>query len=72
MGFYDKQLRLEFESQHARLNTCIEYEQKQLEQQRKKVQKLEDTISKEEKFMTEQRKVSLSFLCCYKAHDKHS
>nr|XP_004564522.3 structural maintenance of chromosomes protein 1B [Maylandia zebra] len=48
--------RLEFESQHARLNTCIEYEQKQLEQQRKKVQKLEDTISKEEKFMTEQRK----------------
>uniref|UniRef100_A0A3P8QSD5 Structural maintenance of chromosomes protein n=1 Tax=Astatotilapia calliptera TaxID=8154 RepID=A0A3P8QSD5_ASTCA len=64
--------RLEFESQHARLNTCIEYEQKQLEQQRKKVQKLEDTISKEEKFMTEQRKVSLSFLCCYKAHDKHS
>uniref|UniRef100_A0AAX7SV14 SMC hinge domain-containing protein n=1 Tax=Astatotilapia calliptera TaxID=8154 RepID=A0AAX7SV14_ASTCA len=49
--------RLEFESQHARLNTCIEYEQKQLEQQRKKVQKLEDTISKEEKFMTEQRKL---------------
>uniref|UniRef100_A0A669DUT2 Structural maintenance of chromosomes protein n=1 Tax=Oreochromis niloticus TaxID=8128 RepID=A0A669DUT2_ORENI len=49
--------RLEFESQHARLNTCIEYEQKQLEQQKKKVQKLEDTISKEEKFMTEQRKL---------------
>uniref|UniRef100_A0A3Q0S8N3 Structural maintenance of chromosomes 1B n=1 Tax=Amphilophus citrinellus TaxID=61819 RepID=A0A3Q0S8N3_AMPCI len=48
--------RLEFESQHARLNTWIKYEQEQLEQQRKKVQKLEDTISKEEKTMTEQRK----------------
>ncbi|XP_071375604.1 structural maintenance of chromosomes protein 1B [Centroberyx affinis] len=48
--------RLEFESQRTRLSALLEYEQDQLEQQKKKFQKLEETIVKEEKAMAEQKK----------------
>ncbi|XP_034390179.1 structural maintenance of chromosomes protein 1B isoform X2 [Cyclopterus lumpus] len=47
--------RLEFESQCTRLNARLEYEQDQLTQQRKKLQKMEETIDKEEKTMAERR-----------------
>ncbi|KAM6926349.1 structural maintenance of chromosomes protein 1B [Lycodopsis pacificus] len=47
--------RLEFESQCTRLNARLEYEQDQLEQQKKKLQKMEETIHKEERTMAEQR-----------------
>ncbi|MED6261553.1 hypothetical protein ATANTOWER_006710, partial [Ataeniobius toweri] len=40
--------RLEFESQRARLNAQLEYEEDQLAQERKKLCKMQDTISKEE------------------------
>ncbi|XP_070763568.1 structural maintenance of chromosomes protein 1B [Enoplosus armatus] len=48
--------RLEFESQCARLNAQLEYEQNQLGQQKKKLHKMEETIDKEERLMAEQRK----------------
>ncbi|XP_054476099.1 structural maintenance of chromosomes protein 1B [Anoplopoma fimbria] len=47
--------RLEFESQTTRLNARLEYEQGQLEQQKKKLLKMEETIDKEERMMAEQR-----------------
>ncbi|XP_076588533.1 structural maintenance of chromosomes protein 1B [Chaetodon auriga] len=48
--------RLEFESQYARLNAHLEYEQNQLEQQKKKLHKMEECIDSEERIMAEQRK----------------
>lgn len=50
-------LRLEFENQCTRLNAHLEYEQDQLEQQKKKHQKMEEMVSKEEKAIVEQKKV---------------
>ncbi|XP_067235482.1 structural maintenance of chromosomes protein 1B isoform X1 [Chanodichthys erythropterus] len=40
--------RLQFESQHTRLNTQLEYEQAQLEKLVKQMKKIEETIEKEE------------------------
>ncbi|KAM4573899.1 structural maintenance of chromosomes protein 1B [Odontesthes bonariensis] len=45
--------RLEFESQCARLNAQLEYEENQLEKERKKLRKMEDAISEEERTMVE-------------------
>uniref|UniRef100_A0A8C7LIW0 Structural maintenance of chromosomes protein n=1 Tax=Oncorhynchus kisutch TaxID=8019 RepID=A0A8C7LIW0_ONCKI len=46
--------RLEFESQRTCLKAQLEYEQGQLEQQRKKMKKLEETIAKEQCRVEEQ------------------
>ncbi|XP_028305642.1 structural maintenance of chromosomes protein 1B [Gouania willdenowi] len=48
--------RLNFESQCSRLKAKLEYDQDQLEQQRKKLQKMKENINKEEKNMEDQRK----------------
>nr|XP_046251454.1 structural maintenance of chromosomes protein 1B [Scatophagus argus] len=48
--------RLEFESHCAQLNARLEYEQNQLEQQKKKLHKMEETIEKEERIVAEKRK----------------
>uniref|UniRef100_A0A3Q3WRR2 Structural maintenance of chromosomes protein n=1 Tax=Mola mola TaxID=94237 RepID=A0A3Q3WRR2_MOLML len=48
--------RLEFESQCTRLNAQLEYEQNQLEQQKKKCRKMEETLEKVESVMAEMRK----------------
>ncbi|KAM9376219.1 structural maintenance of chromosomes protein 1B [Pholidichthys leucotaenia] len=53
---YINEKLLEFESQHARLNAQLEYEKGQLNKQRKKLQSMENTISDEEKVVTEQKK----------------
>ncbi|XP_013880822.1 structural maintenance of chromosomes protein 1B [Austrofundulus limnaeus] len=45
--------RLEFESQLARLNAQLDFQKKQLEQDRKKLRKMEDIISMEERTMAE-------------------
>uniref|UniRef100_A0A8C7LCF2 Structural maintenance of chromosomes protein n=1 Tax=Oncorhynchus kisutch TaxID=8019 RepID=A0A8C7LCF2_ONCKI len=47
--------RLEFESQRTCLKAQLEYEQGQLEQQRKKMKKLEETIAKEQCRVEEQK-----------------
>lgn len=49
--------RLEFESQCGRLRAQMDYEQNQLELQKKKLHKMEETILKEERAMAEQKKV---------------
>ncbi|KAF4094287.1 hypothetical protein AMELA_G00011810 [Ameiurus melas] len=41
-------LKLQFESQRSRLNTQVEYEQEQLLKQRRLINKMEDSIKKEE------------------------
>ncbi|ROL51620.1 Structural maintenance of chromosomes protein 1B [Anabarilius grahami] len=43
--------RLQFESQHTRLSTQLEYEQAQLEKLVKQMKKIEETIEKEENIM---------------------
>ncbi|XP_072519346.1 structural maintenance of chromosomes protein 1B [Salminus brasiliensis] len=43
-----EQKRLQFESQHTRLNAQLEYEQEQLDKQRGNMSKMEDSIRKEE------------------------
>ncbi|XP_026220584.1 structural maintenance of chromosomes protein 1B isoform X2 [Anabas testudineus] len=48
--------RLEFESHCTRLNAQLDYEQNQLEQLKKKLQKTEESFDKEEKTIAEQRK----------------
>ncbi|XP_051238323.1 structural maintenance of chromosomes protein 1B [Dicentrarchus labrax] len=48
--------RLEFESQCAHLNANLEYEQNQVEQQKRKLCKMEETIDKEEKIIAVQKK----------------
>uniref|UniRef100_A0A6Q2YEA5 Structural maintenance of chromosomes protein n=1 Tax=Esox lucius TaxID=8010 RepID=A0A6Q2YEA5_ESOLU len=48
--------RLEFESQRTRLNAQVEYEHDQLEQQRKKTSKLQETMAKEQGRVEEQKK----------------
>uniref|UniRef100_A0A7N6FF71 Structural maintenance of chromosomes protein n=1 Tax=Anabas testudineus TaxID=64144 RepID=A0A7N6FF71_ANATE len=52
--------RLEFESHCTRLNAQLDYEQNQLEQLKKKLQKTEESFDKEEKTIAEQRKVNTS------------
>ncbi|XP_008293032.1 structural maintenance of chromosomes protein 1B [Stegastes partitus] len=54
--------RLEFETQHTRLNARIEYEQHQLEQQRKKLRKMEDAINEKERAMAKQRNDEMRLL----------
>uniref|UniRef100_A0A8C4H044 Structural maintenance of chromosomes protein n=1 Tax=Dicentrarchus labrax TaxID=13489 RepID=A0A8C4H044_DICLA len=51
--------RLEFESQCAHLNANLEYEQNQVEQQKRKLCKMEETIDKEEKIIAVQKKVAI-------------
>ncbi|KAK2842674.1 hypothetical protein Q5P01_012874 [Channa striata] len=51
-----KKKRLEFENHCARLNAQLGYEQKQLEQLKKKLHKIEETIGHEERTIAEQRK----------------
>lgn len=48
---------MEFDVQCGRLNTKLEYEQEQLEKQRKKLHNLEETIDQQERTMAEWRKV---------------
>ncbi|MED6273532.1 hypothetical protein CHARACLAT_007402 [Characodon lateralis] len=50
--------RLEFESQRARLNAQLEYEEDQLAQERKKLCKMHDTISKEERAIVISKEVT--------------
>ncbi|KAM9854698.1 structural maintenance of chromosomes protein 1B [Aulostomus maculatus] len=52
---HDKK-KLEFETHCTRLSAKLEYEQEQLEKQRKKLHILQETVEKEEKTMAEQRK----------------
>ncbi|XP_028286326.1 structural maintenance of chromosomes protein 1B [Parambassis ranga] len=47
--------RLEFESQCARLNAQVEYKQNQLQQEKKKLQKMKDTIKVEEAIVADQK-----------------
>ncbi|XP_043980946.1 structural maintenance of chromosomes protein 1B [Gambusia affinis] len=54
--------RLEFEGQQARLNAQLEYEAKQLAQERKKLGKMEDTIRQEEQATVESREVENNLL----------
>lgn len=49
--------RLEFESHHTRLNAQLEYQQKQLDQQKLKLCKMEETIKKREAMMAEHKEV---------------
>ncbi|XP_037624678.1 structural maintenance of chromosomes protein 1B [Sebastes umbrosus] len=48
--------RLEFETQCTRLNATLEYEEGQLEQQKKKLHQMQDIFDKEERTVAEQRK----------------
>lgn len=52
--------RLEFESQCARLNAQREYEENQLEQEKKKLRKIEESIEEVERMTVEQREVIIS------------
>ncbi|KAM4619154.1 structural maintenance of chromosomes protein 1B [Polymixia lowei] len=47
--------RLEFETQRGRLSAQLEYEQDQMEQQKKKLHGLEETIAKEDSTVAEQK-----------------
>lgn len=49
--------RLEFESHRTRLNAQLEYEQKQLDQQKIKLSKMEETTKKMEAMMAEHKEV---------------
>uniref|UniRef100_A0A7N6AXV2 Structural maintenance of chromosomes protein n=1 Tax=Anabas testudineus TaxID=64144 RepID=A0A7N6AXV2_ANATE len=55
--------RLEFESHCTRLNAQLDYEQNQLEQLKKKLQKTEESFDKEEKTIAEQRKEPSPVVC---------
>ncbi|XP_075993807.1 structural maintenance of chromosomes protein 1B [Genypterus blacodes] len=48
--------RLEFENQCARLNAHLEYEGDQLKQQKRKHQRMEESVSKEERAIVRQKK----------------
>ncbi|XP_034031732.1 structural maintenance of chromosomes protein 1B [Thalassophryne amazonica] len=48
--------RLEFESHHAQLTAQLEYEQNHLEQQKKKLLKMEESINQEERAVAAKRK----------------
>lgn len=50
--------RLQFESQRTRLSTQCEYEQEQLHKQRRLINKMEDSIKKEEDVILMLKKVS--------------
>lgn len=50
--------RLQFESQRTRLNTQLEYEQEQLHKLRSLIDKMEDSIKKEEDVILILKKVS--------------
>ncbi|XP_062276792.1 structural maintenance of chromosomes protein 1B [Scomber scombrus] len=61
--------RLEFESHCARLNAQLEYNQEQLKQQKKKLQKMVDTIEEEERTVVDQRKVEETLLVAVEEGD---
>lgn len=48
---------LEFESQRTCLKTQLEYEESQLNQQKKKLRKVEETIEQTRRALVEQKKV---------------
>lgn len=52
--------RLEFESHRTRLNAQLEYQQKQLDQQKIKLSKMEESIKKMEAMMAEHKEVLVS------------
>lgn len=61
--------RLEFESHRTRLNAQLEYEQKQLDQQKTKLSKMEETTKRTEAMMAEHKEVFVflgysTILCC--------
>lgn len=61
--------RLEFESHRTRLKAQLEYEQKQLDQQKIKLSKMEETTKKTETMMAEHKEVFVflgysTILCC--------
>lgn len=60
--FYSIFFRLEFESQCAQLNAQLDFEENQLEQDRKKLSKMKDTIHMEEGTIAEHKKVIISGL----------
>ena len=53
--------RLEFETHRTRLNAQLEYEQKQLDQQKKNIHKMEETTKKIEAMMAEQKQVFIFY-----------
>lgn len=63
--------RLEFETHRTRLNAQLEYEQKQLEQRKNKLRKMEETIKTVEAMVAEQKQVFICYrnndLCIYKS-----
>ncbi|XP_061750436.1 structural maintenance of chromosomes protein 1B [Nerophis ophidion] len=63
--------RLEFESQIMRLNVKLEYEQEQLEKQKKKLAETQMSIDKEESVIAERRKDEEKLLGAVKEVDKH-
>lgn len=62
--------RLEFETHRTRLNAQVEYEQKQLGQQKKKLSEMETTIKKIEAMMAEQKEVFIFYRASDKCNDK--
>uniref|UniRef100_A0A8C1SLM0 Structural maintenance of chromosomes 1B n=1 Tax=Cyprinus carpio TaxID=7962 RepID=A0A8C1SLM0_CYPCA len=61
--------RLQFESQHTRLSTQIEYEQAQLEKLVKQMKKIEETIRKEENVVISLKEAN-SFISLYFQRNK--
>lgn len=51
--------RLEFQSQRARLGAQLEYEQEQIEQQKKQLNKMENAMNEEKGIVAVQKKVTL-------------
>lgn len=62
--------RLEFETQRTRLSAQLEYEQKQADQQKKKLGKMEESIERIEAMMAEEKRVFIFYRnndsCIYK------
>lgn len=55
--FSSRLVRFEFQSHCGRLNTQLEYNQSQLEQEKKKCRKIEENVEKEERTANELKKV---------------
>lgn len=53
-------LRLELESQVARLSAQLEYKETELQHHKKKLQQMQETIDKDERVVEEQTKVGLN------------
>ncbi|XP_040019206.2 structural maintenance of chromosomes protein 1B [Gasterosteus aculeatus] len=64
--------RLEFDNQYTRLNMRLEYEQDQMERQKKKLHIMEQTINKEQRRMAEQKEDEEKLLAAVEdAQEKH-